>query len=122
MRLNVQPENIQWVPAPVVPPPPDGEGGHHLARRKGAAVQMSKTRYTLLVRLAWELREVPLTSLLVLPGHGEAVLWVSGRDGRKEPVLAVPRPDRWRLLWRGTELDAESTPDAARRIAATVTA
>jgi hypothetical protein len=84
-------------------------------------VQISKMRYTLLVRLAWELRAVPLTSLLVLPGHGEAVLWVRGRDGHKEAVLALARPDRWRLLWRGAELDAESAPEAARRIAATVT-
>ena len=85
-------------------------------------MHISKTRYTLLVRLAWELRAVPVTSLLVLPGHGEAVLWVLGRDGRKEAVLAVPRPDRWRLLWRGAELDAESVPEAARRIAATIAA
>ncbi|GAA4622388.1 hypothetical protein GCM10023196_014380 [Actinoallomurus vinaceus] len=85
-------------------------------------MQMSKTRYALLVRLAWELRATPVTSLLVVPGHGEAVLWVLGRGGRKEAVLAVPRPDRWRLLWRGVELDVASVPEAARRIAAAVAA
>jgi hypothetical protein len=85
-------------------------------------MQISQTRYALLVRLAWELRATPVTSLIVVPGHREAVLWVLGKDGRKEAVLAVPRPDRWRLLWRGVELDAASVPEAARRIAAAVAA
>ncbi len=83
-------------------------------------MQISRARYVLLVRLAWELRAVPVGSILVVPCRGEAVLWVLGRWGRKEAVLAVPRPDRWRLLWRGTELDAEALPEAARVIAAAV--
>lgn len=82
----------------------------------------SEARYGLLVRLAWELWGVPANSLLVVTGGCEAVLWVLGPGGRREAVLAVPRGECWRLLWRGYELDAERLAEAARRIAAGVAA
>lgn len=85
-------------------------------------MQISETRHALLARLAWELRVVRVGSVLVASGHGETVLWVLGRGGRKEAVLAVHHPDRWRLLWRGTELDGRRPADAARHIAAAVAA
>ncbi len=85
-------------------------------------MRASETRFELLVRLAWELRAVPATSLLVVPGNGEAVLWVMGTRGRREAVLAVLRVDRWLLLWRGTELDPAQMPEAALRIALGVAA
>lgn len=85
-------------------------------------MQISETRHALLARLAWELRAVRVGSVLVVSGHGETVLWVLGRGGRKEAVLAVHRPDRWRLLWRGAELDGRRPADAARHIAAAVAA
>lgn len=83
-------------------------------------MQISETRHALLARLAWELRAVRVGSVLVVSDHGETVLWVLGRD-RKEAVLALHRPDRWRLLWRGAELDGRHPANAARHIAAAVT-
>lgn len=85
-------------------------------------MQISETRHALLARLAWELRVLRVGSVLVVSGRGETVLWVLGHGGRKDAVLAVHHPGRWRLLWRGTELDARSPADAARHIAAAVTA
>ncbi len=77
----------------------------------------SEARYALLVRLAWELRAIPASTLLVFPYHAEPVLYVPCRDGHHEPILAVCLSGRWRLVWRGTELAAERLHDAARRIA-----
>ncbi|GAA3977489.1 hypothetical protein GCM10023085_69890 [Actinomadura viridis] len=76
-----------------------------------------ETRYALLVRLAWELRAIPATAVLVFPYYGEPVLYVPRRDGRAEPVLAAQRGGRWLLVWRGGELDAGRLGTAARRIA-----
>jgi hypothetical protein len=84
----------------------------------------SETRYALLARLAWELRAPRTTSQLVVPagGDGEPTLWVMRTAGRRDAVLATQCQNRWLLLWRGTELDAERLPEAARAIAAAVTA
>ncbi|WP_344596900.1 hypothetical protein [Actinomadura vinacea] len=76
-----------------------------------------ETRYGLLVRLAWELRAVPVTTVLVLPYHAEPVLFVPRWDGRREPVLAVRRTERWLLIWRGHEIEADRLGALARRIA-----
>jgi hypothetical protein len=85
-------------------------------------MRTSETRYTLLVRLAWELRATRTTSQLVVPACGEPTLWVLGTAGRRDAVLATQFQNRWLLLWRGTELDAERLPEAAQAIAAAVTA
>jgi hypothetical protein len=45
-----------------------------------------------------------------------------GAVGRGDAVLATQFQNRWLLLWRGTELDAERLPEAAQAIAAAVTA
>jgi hypothetical protein len=74
-------------------------------------------RFRLLVRLAWELRGVPATSVLVVPYHAEPVLYVPCRGGAREPILAVQRDRRWLLVWRGRELDTERLEGIARRIA-----
>ncbi|MQY05785.1 hypothetical protein [Actinomadura macrotermitis] len=79
----------------------------------------TKTRFELLVGLAWELRTVPVTTALLMPGNGEAVLWVTSAGGRQEAVLAAITPgERWRLMWRGRPLDPEPLTAVARRIAA----
>ncbi|MEW2358645.1 MULTISPECIES: hypothetical protein [Thermomonosporaceae] len=75
-------------------------------------------RYGLLVRLAWELRAVLASAVLVFPYYAEAVLYVPCRDGRREAVLAVQRDGRWLLVWRGGELEADRLDVVARRIAA----
>jgi hypothetical protein len=79
----------------------------------------SETRFALLGRLAWELRGISVTSLLVVPASGEPVLWVMGNGGRRDAVLAVPRPEKWQLLWRGRELEvADALQTIARAVAA----
>jgi hypothetical protein len=77
----------------------------------------NERRYALLARLVWELRAVPVSSWLVMPHRKEPVLYVLTPDGRRDAVLAVQREARWRLLWRGQELDTENLHAAARRIA-----
>ncbi|MCW2917893.1 MAG: hypothetical protein JWN52_5961 [Actinomycetia bacterium] len=79
----------------------------------------SETRYALLARLAWELRATRTTSQLVVPAHGEPTLWVMGTD-RRDAVLATQCQNRWLLLWRGTEMDADRLPAVAQAIAAAV--
>jgi hypothetical protein len=76
-----------------------------------------ETRYVLLVRLAWELRSISMTTLLVFPSHAEPVLYVPCRDGRREPVLAVQRNGGWLLVWRDDLLNPEHLRSAARHIA-----
>ena len=76
-----------------------------------------QTRYVLLVRLAWELRAIPASPLLVFPYFAEPVLYVPCRNGHHEPVLAVQYDGRWRIVWRGCDLDAERLSVAAKRIA-----
>lgn len=78
----------------------------------------SEARYALLVRLIWELRAIPVSSLLVFPYNAEPVLYVACRAGHREPVLAVRREEHWSLLWRGDEISVEQLGPAARRIAA----
>jgi hypothetical protein len=75
------------------------------------------TRYALLVRLAWELRSIRTSSMLVIPGHTEPVLYVPVPGGGMDAVLAGQDRQRWRLLWRGTELDPVDLRAAAGRIA-----
>lgn len=79
----------------------------------------SPARFTLLTRLAWELRAIPASSLLTFPYYGEPVLYVPRICGRRDAVLAVQRQGHWLLLWRDLELPADPLPLAAARIAAT---
>jgi hypothetical protein len=74
-----------------------------------------ETRFLLLVRLAWELRAVSATAVLVVPYYAEPVLYVG--DGAREPVLAVQHGGHWLLVWRGCELATERLAAVARRIA-----
>ena len=75
-------------------------------------------RYGILVRLAWELRAVPVGTWLVLPCRAEPVLYVAAGNGRKDAIVAVRHAGHWRLLWRGAELDGGDLDLAARHIAA----
>ena len=82
----------------------------------------SETRYALLARLAWELRATRTTSQLVLPAYGEPMLWVIGSAEHRDAVVATQYQNRWLLLWRGTELDADRLPEMAQAIAAALAA
>ncbi|MCP2341221.1 hypothetical protein [Actinomadura rupiterrae] len=78
----------------------------------------SEGRFRVLAGLAWEMRAVPASTLLVFPYYAEPVLFVPCRDGHNEPVLAVVRDGRWRLVWRAHVLDDAPLMHAARLIAA----
>ncbi|GAA1586031.1 hypothetical protein GCM10009678_80770 [Actinomadura kijaniata] len=77
----------------------------------------SEARFALFVRLMWEMRAVPATTVMVFPHNAEPVLFVPCRAGHREPVLAVRRRGCWRLVWRGVELEADRLELVARRIA-----
>ncbi|WP_026410879.1 hypothetical protein [Actinomadura oligospora] len=77
----------------------------------------SEDRFRLLVRLVWELRAVPVSTMLIFPHYAEPVVFVPCRDGRNEPVLAVFRDGCWRLVWRGRLLNEPHLARAAHRIA-----
>jgi hypothetical protein len=78
---------------------------------------LGQTRYALLVHLAWELRSQAISSSLLVPCDREPLLSVHGRRGQSDIVLAAQCGELWRLVWRGTELDARDLPAAARHIA-----
>ncbi|MQY08517.1 hypothetical protein ACRB68_66260 [Actinomadura sp. RB68] len=77
----------------------------------------SEERFTLLVRLVWELRAVPATAILIFPYNAEPVLHIPCRGGRRDAVLAVQRCGAWRLCWRGAELGTARLDQVARKIA-----
>jgi hypothetical protein len=83
-------------------------------------VGASEMRFRVLAWLGWELRADAVTSLMVIPGDGEPVLYVRCANGERSAVLAVQRGRSWRLVWRGRELEMDAArPQAvARRIAA----
>ncbi len=84
---------------------------------------VGETRFALLVRLAWELRGVPVSSYLAVPVNGEPVLFVPRRRGTRLVVLVAQRGRAWRVLWDdGQEADARRLDVAARQIAAAVAA
>ncbi|WP_067824527.1 hypothetical protein [Actinomadura kijaniata] len=64
----------------------------------------SEARFALFVRLVWEMRAVPATTVMVFPHNAE-------------PVLGVRRRGCRRLVWRGVELEADRLELVARRIA-----
>ncbi|MCO5974786.1 hypothetical protein [Actinoallomurus soli] len=61
------------------------------------------TRYRLLTALAWHLAALKRTSLIVVPSHGEPVLYLPRRDGTKLGIAAGQRDDGvWDFLWGRT--------------------
>ncbi|MGI8333977.1 hypothetical protein ACRYCC_28840 [Actinomadura scrupuli] len=93
------------------------------AEKKGEPpVTITETRYALLARLAWELRAAGTTTHLTLPASGEPMLWVVEGPDRRDAVVATQYLNRWVLLWRGTELDADHLPRMAQAIVAAVSA
>lgn len=77
----------------------------------------SEMRFALLVRLAWELRAVPVSCWLVLRGDGEPVLFVRDEDGDRRAVLVGECHDSWRVMWCGEELGTAQLDVTARTIA-----
>jgi len=72
-----------------------------------------------LVRLAWDLRQLGLATLVELPPQAEPVLFLRGpHDSRR--IMATEHSNRWVFTWgRGRRCQvAAYAEDAAERIAA----
>ncbi|MEU9885222.1 hypothetical protein [Sphaerisporangium sp. NPDC051011] len=72
----------------------------------------------MLTWLAWGLRQLERTTVLVARRHGEPVLYVVRADGRKVAVLAVEHGDQWFFVWGPeTGVRAEPLPVTVQTIA-----